>query len=85
VLLAYADPRDSPAQGLLGQAQREEIAAMVNAAILGTPRPPLYDVVYNGVVEIVCNEAGLTGTKKTDRQVSEALAGRALTEILKIE
>lgn len=85
MLLAYANPHDSPAQELLGQSRREEVAAMVNAAILGTPKPPLYDVVHGGVMEIVGNEAGLTGAKRTEQHVAEALAGRALSDILKIE
>jgi hypothetical protein len=77
VLLAYTDPRQANCRVLLEQSEREDLAAQVNAAILGYPRPWLYDAVNEAALQAL-----LPGPKRSEKQVMEAVAGRSLADIL---
>lgn len=68
MLLAYADPKSAPCNILLAQSEREDLAAQVNAAILGYPRPFLTDAV-------------LDITNQTEQKASNLVKGQSLSII----
>ena len=64
--MAYADPKSAPCHFLLSQSEREDLAAQVNAAILGYPRPFLTDAV----LDITHQSEQKTALKGQDKQQS---------------
>ena len=84
VLLAYADPMSAPCRFLLEQSEREDLAAQVNAAILGYPRPLLNDAVHQAAMHAILHEAngGVPGPKRTERHLADALANRSLSDLV---
>lgn len=74
----------APCRFLLEQSEREELAAQVNAAILGYPRPWLNDAVHEAALTAILQEAsnGIPGPKRTERHLTDALSGRSLTDLV---
>ena len=64
VLLAYADPADSPVRHLLSVTCREELAVCANAAVLGRPQSVLEDTLKQLLVVSASADAPLADFKR---------------------